>query len=277
MPPPESNNRPGVSAAGPLCIRQVKEGLAARFLGSRLVYVEQVDSTNSYARALAEQGEPQGTIVVAEQQTLGRGRLGRRWESPPFVNLYCSVILRPTLAPSEAPCITLTAAVALADAIAIFSTVAPTIKWPNDILVGGRKLAGVLTEAVSTAERLEFVILGIGVNINFPVEAMPPEIRDRATSLAALTGTAISREEFLQRLIHHLDRCYGILEADGFAALAPEWDSRFDLRGRRVHVEMVDRRIVGRAVGLDRDGALIVETDSGKERIVAGDVIPLEE
>jgi BirA family biotin operon repressor/biotin-[acetyl-CoA-carboxylase] ligase len=276
MPTLEPDDRHRETAAGPLCMRQVEEGLVAKALGSRLLYFDQIDSTNNYARTLAERGEPQGTLVVAEQQTGGRGRLGRHWESPPFVNLYCSVILRPTLEPTAAPRITLTAAVALADTIESFS-IGPTIKWPNDILVGGKKLAGVLTEAVSTAKRLEFVILGIGVNLNFALEAMPPEIRERATSLAALTGAPISREDFLRRLIHHLDRCYGILEAAGFAAIAPHWDRRFDLRGRTVRVEMMDRTIFGRTVGLDRDGALIVETDDGKERIVAGDVIPVKE
>jgi BirA family biotin operon repressor/biotin-[acetyl-CoA-carboxylase] ligase len=277
MPTLDPDNGYRESATAPLSLRLVEQGLAAKILGSRLLYFDRIDSTNNCAKTLAQNGEPQGTIVIAEQQALGRGRLGRRWESPPFVNLYCSVILRPTLAPAETPWITLTAAVALAEAIESFSPLAPTIKWPNDILAGGKKLAGVLTEAVSTAERLEFVILGIGVNVNFSQESMPPEIRERATSLAVLAGAKISREDFLRRLIHHLDRCYGILEAAGFAEIAAHWDKRFDLRGRTVRVEMTDRTVVGRAVGLDRGGALIVETDDGKERIVAGDVIPMEE
>jgi BirA family biotin operon repressor/biotin-[acetyl-CoA-carboxylase] ligase len=247
-------------------------------MGTRFHYFDEIDSTNNYARLLAERGEPQGAVVIAERQTLGRGRLGRRWVSPPYVNLYCSVILRPTVAPADAPRITLTAAVALADAIERFGAVAPTIKWPNDILAGGKKLAGVLTEAVSNSQRVEFVILGIGVNLNFSLEAMPPEIRDRATSLSILAGRNVSREAFLQRLIHDLDRCYAILEERGFAALAPRWDERFDLRGRRVRVEMTDRAIVGRAVGLDADGALIIESaDGGRQRVVAGDVVPVQE
>jgi BirA family biotin operon repressor/biotin-[acetyl-CoA-carboxylase] ligase len=192
--------------------------------------------------------------------------------------LYCSIVLRPTLPPAHTPRITLTAAVALADAVEGFGAAAPAIKWPNDILAGGKKLAGVLTEAVSNSQRVEFVILGIGVNLNFPRDLMPPEIRERATSLSDLAGGKVSREAFLRRLIQDLDRCYAILEETGFAALAPRWDARFGLRGRRVRVEMTDCAVIGRAVGLDTDGALIVALPGGgRQRIVAGDVIPLED
>jgi BirA family biotin operon repressor/biotin-[acetyl-CoA-carboxylase] ligase len=263
--------------ARPLRIHEVGDGLAAKRLGTRFHYFHEIDSTNNYARSLAEEGEPEGAIVIAEQQTLGRGRLGRRWVSPPYTNLYCSIILRPKLPPAHAPRITLTAAVALADAIESFGPAAPAIKWPNDILVGGKKLAGVLTEAVSNAQQVEFVILGIGVNVNFPLDSMPPELRERATSLSVLAGKSLSREGFLRRLIQDLDRCYGILEETGFAALAPRWDARFGQRGQRVRVEMTDRTINGRAIGIDADGALVIESpDGGCQRIVAGDVIPVD-
>jgi BirA family transcriptional regulator, biotin operon repressor / biotin---[acetyl-CoA-carboxylase] ligase len=258
-------------------IREVEKGLAPTRLGPCFHYFPELDSTNNYARSLAERGAPEGSIVIAEQQTQGKGRLGRHWVSPPYVNLYCSIILRPTLLPAHTPQITLTAAVALADALAGFSPEAPAIKWPNDILAGGKKLAGVLAEAVSSSHRVEFVILGIGVNLNFALEAMPAEIRQRATSLSALAGKGVSREEFLRRLIHDLDRCYGILEVTGFAAIAPLWNARFGLRGRRVRVEMTDRTILGRAVGLGVDGTLTIESPDGeRHRIVAGDVIPVE-
>jgi BirA family biotin operon repressor/biotin-[acetyl-CoA-carboxylase] ligase len=261
-----------------LSIREIEEGLAPKRLGPSFHYFPELDSTNNYARALAERGAPEGSIVIAEQQTQGRGRLGRRWVSPPYVNLYCSIILRPTSRPAHAPQITLTAAVALADAIAGFSPVAPAIKWPNDILAGGKKLAGVLAEVVSSSHRVEFVILGIGVNLNFTLEAMPAEIRQGATSLSVLAGKSVSREDFLRRLIHDLDRCYGILEEKGFAGIAPLWDVRFALRGRCVRVEMTDRTMVGRALGIGMDGTLIIQSPDGeRHRIFAGDVIPVEE
>jgi BirA family biotin operon repressor/biotin-[acetyl-CoA-carboxylase] ligase len=263
--------------ASELRIRDVENALATQRLGTRFHYFRDIDSTNNYARALAQDGAPEGVVVVAEQQSQGRGRLARPWVSPPNVNLYCSIILRPTLPPARAPQITLAAAVALSDTVAGFSPAPPAIKWPNDILAGGKKLAGVLTEAVSDSRKIEFVILGIGVNINYDPESMPPEIRQRATSLSELAGQRVSREDFLRRLIQDLDRCYAILEADGFAALAPRWDARFGLRGRSVRVEMTDGNIAGRAVGIDEEGLLIVESSAGRRRIVAGDVIPVDE
>jgi BirA family biotin operon repressor/biotin-[acetyl-CoA-carboxylase] ligase len=144
-------------------------------------------------------------------------------------------------------------------------------------MAGGKKLAGVLTEAVSDLRHIEFVILGIGVNLNYTRESMPPEIRERATSVSILAGQTISREDFLRRLIHDLDRCYASLEEEGLVSLAPRWDARFGLRGRAVRVVMTDGVIEGRAVGIDADGLLVLEGTGGRRRIVAGDVIPLDE
>ncbi len=278
MPPLEDvHNGTSKPDARALRVRDVEEGLEAKRVGTRFYYFPTLDSTNDHARRLAEKGEPQGTVVIAEQQTRGRGRLGRRWVSPAYANLYCSFILRPTLAPIHTPQITLAAAVALTDAIAGFSPVAPTIKWPNDILAGKKKLAGVLTEAISNSKEIECVILGIGVNVNFSAASMPADIRERATSLSELAGAMVSREAFLLRLIQDLDRCYGILEESGFASLAPRWRARFGLRGRRVRVEMTERTVTGRALDIDADGALIIETPDGeRQRILAGDVMPEE-
>ncbi|MDH3442552.1 MAG: biotin--[acetyl-CoA-carboxylase] ligase [Deltaproteobacteria bacterium] len=278
--PPLEHDHIGALTPDPraLRIREVENGLGAKRLGTRFHYFSKLGSTNNHARWLAEQGEPEGAVVIAEQQTRGRGRLGRRWFSPAYVNLYCSIILRPTLDPRQAPQITLAAAVALADAIESVSPVAAKIKWPNDILAGGKKLAGVLTEAVSKSNKIEFVILGIGVNVNFPLESMPPDIRERAASLSHLAGASIRRETLLRRLIQDLDRCYGILEESGFAAIAPRWQARFELRDRRVRVAMTDGTVTGRAVGIDGEGALMIETPDGeRQRILAGDVIPAEE
>lgn len=264
-------------AGSALSLNELRQGLAANRLGSNFHYFAEIDSTNSYARQLAENGTREGEIVIAEAQTQGRGRLGRRWQSPPFANLYFSVILRPQLLPVHAPQITLMAAVALAETVASFIPQPATIKWPNDILVGGKKLAGILTEAACDSERLHHVILGIGVNLNYRLAAMPNEIRTRATSVAELTGKSVSRESFLRRLIHDLDRCYGELEETGFGALAPRWEAHFGLRGQRVRVELLDQVVAGRAIGIDRDGALLVEDEQGAvKRVIAGDVTALE-
>ncbi|MBI3064716.1 MAG: biotin--[acetyl-CoA-carboxylase] ligase [Deltaproteobacteria bacterium] len=154
----------------PLCLDIIQSELATKRLGTKFHYFQEIDSTNSYARRLADAGAPEGAVVIAEHQSDGRGRLGRSWESPPYRNLYFSLLLRPTLAPAHAPQITLMAAVALADTVAAFVAEPPAIKWPNDILLQGKKLAGILTESSCDAKRIEFVILGIGVNLNFPRE-----------------------------------------------------------------------------------------------------------
>jgi BirA family transcriptional regulator, biotin operon repressor / biotin---[acetyl-CoA-carboxylase] ligase len=277
MPPPDLDRKEETKPAGlPLRIHQIQDGLTTHRLGKKIHYFTELDSTNSHARRLAEQRAQEGEVVIAESQTHGRGRLGRRWVSPPYVNLYLSVILRPTLPPIDAPQITLMAAVALADALAAFIPVLPAIKWPNDILAGGKKLAGVLTESACHGERIDFVILGIGVNINYPVESMPDAIQKRATSMISFTGTNVSRESVVRRLIQDLDRCYGELEEMGFQTVAPRWEARFELRGKKVRVEMTDRIIIGTARGIDRDGALLVEDGRGEvQRVVAGDVVPV--
>ena len=260
----------------PLSLDEIQGALGTKRLGTRFHYFQEIESTNSYARRLADAGAPEGEVVIAERQSEGRGRLGRSWVSPPFSNLYCSLVLRPTLAPAHAPQITLMAAVALADTIASFVAERPAIKWPNDILIDGKKLAGILTESACDAKRIEFVILGIGVNLNFPRDRMPETIRDRATSLMEVAGKTLSRELFVRRLIQDLDRCYGILGDLGFAAIAPRWEAYFALRGRRVRVEMVGEAINGTATGIDGDGALLLEAEDGVlHRVLAGDVIPL--
>jgi BirA family biotin operon repressor/biotin-[acetyl-CoA-carboxylase] ligase len=272
---------PGKASAGggsalPLQLEALQSALIGQRLGGKFHYFVEIDSTNTRARQLAENGAREGEIVVAEQQTRGRGRLGRNWISPPFVNLYLSIVLRPELQPVHAPQITLMAAVALADTVARFSIEPPAIKWPNDILVQGRKLAGILTESSVTAERINYVILGIGVNVNYACALMPEAIRGHATSLMECAGHIVSREAFLGRLIQDLDRCYGILGEAGFDRIAQRWESYFSLRGKPVRVETGDGAVAGIAKGIDKDGALLIEGERGQfHRIVAGDVVPL--
>ncbi|HWO41949.1 MAG TPA: biotin--[acetyl-CoA-carboxylase] ligase [Candidatus Eisenbacteria bacterium] len=264
-------------AQGPLDIPRVRQGLASRRLGRKIHYFPLIDSTNSCARRLAEDGAADGDVVIAESQSHGRGRLGRAWISPPSLNLYLSAVLRPALPASAAPQLTLMAAVALADTVALFCDTEPSIKWPNDVLLEGKKIAGVLAESSCAAERIEFVILGIGVNLNYPAELMPEAIRDRATSLMIVRGQPVEREAFLRRLIQDLDRCYGELEEKGFGAIAQRWDARFNLKGKKIRVAMEDETLVGTAVGIDPEGALVVLDSGGaSRRVFAGDVTPAE-
>jgi hypothetical protein len=181
----------------PLQLHLVQDDLTTERLGRKFHYFFELDSTNRYARSLAEHGAVEGEVVIAEQQTRGRGRLGRPWISPPYLNLYFSVVLRPTLPAEHAPQITLAAAVAVADAVDAFSPIPAAIKWPNDILVDGKKLAGILIEGSTRPDRLEYLVLGIGINVNFPLEPMPPAIRGRATSLFAIRQQKDKREALI--------------------------------------------------------------------------------
>jgi BirA family biotin operon repressor/biotin-[acetyl-CoA-carboxylase] ligase len=277
MAPSETKAIPTAPSGAALDITDVRARLSAKRLGTSFHYFTELHSTNTRARELAESGAAEGEIVIAESQTQGRGRLGRRWESPPLSNLYLSIVLRPGLPPKHAPQITLAAAVALVETVGSFLPRSAVIKWPNDILIDGKKLAGILTEAACDTERVQYVILGIGLNVNYRAEAMPETLRRRATSMADMAREKLSRETVLVRLIHDLDRCYGELEESGFAALRPRWEAHFGLHGRRVRVELGAQTIIGRAQGIDGEGALIVETDDKQRRsIIAGDVIPLE-
>jgi len=257
----------------PLLPNEIQKGLETLRLGRKIHYFQEIDSTNAYAWRLAQEGAEEGEIVVAESQTRGRGRKGRPWFSPPYRNLYISLILRPRMPPIHAPQITLMAAVALAETVESFLSFTPEIKWPNDILVSGKKLGGILTESSCEGERILFVVLGIGVNLNLPEELMPEAIRHSATSLFMVTGKKVDRVAFARRLIQSLERCYEDLEQNGFSP--GRWESYFGLRGKRVRVNMGDRYVVGKALGIDADGALLLEDEEGTvEKIISGDVLP---
>jgi BirA family biotin operon repressor/biotin-[acetyl-CoA-carboxylase] ligase len=246
-------------------------------LGKTIHYFAEVDSTNRVAHEEAQRGGEEGAVFVAEGQTQGRGRMGRSWISPPYLNLYFSVILRPDLPPAQVPRITLASAVALAETLESFLEFPPQIKWPNDLLVDGRKVAGILAESSCESGRVRFVILGIGVNLNYPRELMPKGIRGTATSFLTVKERTVDRTAFAVRLIHDLDRCYGELIENGFGSLARRWESFFGFRGKRVRATLTDRSVIGKALGIDSDGALIVEGDGGKrEAIAAGEVVPIE-
>jgi len=266
-----------VEGLAPLEPEAILRGLEASRLGQRMHHFVELDSTNASAYRRAQEGGVEGEIVIAEGQSRGKGRMGRSWISPPYLNLYLSVILRPKLAPVHAPQITLMSAVALAETLQSFIPFPPEIKWPNDILVEGKKIAGILTESCCEADRLLFVILGIGVNLNFPCDLMPESIREVATSVLILTQRPVDRAAFTRGLILNLDRCYGEFEDRGFPSIARRWEGFFRLRGKRVRVEMLGQEIWGRAVGIDGDGALVLEDDGGRQqKIIAGDVIPVE-
>jgi len=252
---------------------EVKPLLGTKQLGRVIHYFQTIDSTNSKAYQLALEGAKEGELVIAESQEKGRGRLGRHWFSPPFLNLYLSVILRPNIPPQQASLITLMAAVATVDAIRKFTGFLPLIKWPNDILLRDRKVAGLLNEIHSEMDRVHFIILGIGVNLNVDGKMFPKEVRTLATSLKKEMGQTISRKAFLQLLLQELEGWYAIFLKEGAAAILKAWRDRAQIKGRRVKVHSFGKTLVGVAVDVDSDGALILETADGeRKKIVAGDV-----
>jgi BirA family transcriptional regulator, biotin operon repressor / biotin---[acetyl-CoA-carboxylase] ligase len=240
------------------------------WLGQRIERRGRVASTNDEAGLLARAGAPHGTVILADEQSAGRGRYGRSWHSPPGENLYLSVVLRPDIAPERAPPITLAGGLGVVDAVNK-AGVRASLKWPNDVLVGGKKLAGVLTEMNTRGQELEHVILGIGVNVN--AHALPPEIASIATSLRLELGREVEREDFLSELLPALERWLDAFFEGGVSALGDAWTERAELAGSRVRAGAEDGPVEGEPVGLDDEGALLVEDDAGRRhRVVSGEV-----
>jgi len=238
--------------------------------------VADTGSTNQDLRQRAEKGAPEGTVIVADRQSAGRGRLGRRWASPAGVNLYCSILLRPHILPSQAPQLTFLSAVAAARALIEISQLPVRVKWPNDLLVGGRKIAGMLNEMSAETEQVHFVLLGIGVNLNMTAEQFPEDLRYPATSVLLESGRTISRTAFTRSLLTHIDRLYQLYLDEGFWAIRRRWEGLSDLLDRTVRVDLNPGCLQGTVVGLDDDGALRLQTADGTiERILAGDVTPI--
>jgi BirA family transcriptional regulator, biotin operon repressor / biotin---[acetyl-CoA-carboxylase] ligase len=242
-----------------------------RVIGRDIQVFQETGSTNDVIERLARDGVGEGVVVFAESQTRGRGRLGRKWVSPPGQGLSFSVLLRPDLRPQAATQVTVIAATALARALRKEADVRASIKWPNDILVGERKLAGVLTELAAEIDRIRYIVLGIGVNVN--VTEFPTDLRGIATSLRIETGQPVRRAELAAAILRELDADYDRLCRGEFARIAEEWAEQCTTLGRPVSIRVGDRTIHGRAEALDDSGALLLRTDHGHlERIVGGDV-----
>lgn len=255
---------------------ELQAGLATKWLGQQVHYLDTTDSTNRVAFDLAREGAPHGTAVIAEGQTAGRGRLGRSFYSPKYANLYTSIILRPAIDTAHAPTLIPTAAVGVADAIAetVKDPDSVDIKWPNDVQLGGLKTVGILMEMSAEATRVDFAILGIGVNLNVDRADFPEEFAERATSLRSHEGEQVDRPAFVRRLFSHLEQVFDLHAERGFAALLPRYEARFGMRGQKIRVsEMNGTSLVGIARGIADDGALQVEREDGEQvRVIAGDV-----
>ena len=257
-----------------LCLPAIKEHLRTRWLGQQTITCfDIVESTNTEANRLARNGAPEGTLIVADAQTSGRGRLGRSWASPPGNGLYLSIILRPSCPPAWLPGLTLTAGVAVASAIQQ-TRVRPRLKWPNDILVAGRKVGGILAEAFFDKRRIDFAILGIGINVNTEGPELPVSVRNLATSLRLSLGKAVSRIHLLQDLLYEFEQWYESFRTGAFETILETWREFDTTLGNMVEVFLPETRLVGVAEALESDGTLLVRDKQGcLHRIVAGDVV----
>jgi BirA family biotin operon repressor/biotin-[acetyl-CoA-carboxylase] ligase len=254
--------------------QRLRKSLSGRLVGQNVIYLKTVDSTNEYAFGLAKNGASEGTVILADEQTRGKGRLQRIWQSPPGLNIYTSVILRPPLKPAVAPRITLMAGVAVAGLLSQCRVKDVSLKWPNDVQIGGRKVCGILTEMKTLGDRVDFVIVGIGLNVNMRKEDFNAEILDRATSVREETGSIIPRQELVVHLYHHLEKWYNVLLGEGFPPVRESWLAFASILGRRIRVEPVKDAQEGEVIGVDEDGALLIKNESGlRQRVIAGDII----
>jgi BirA family biotin operon repressor/biotin-[acetyl-CoA-carboxylase] ligase len=244
-----------------------------KVVGRDIQVFEQTTSTNDVIEMLARDGVKEGAVVFAEAQTKGRGRLGRKWMSPTHKGLWFSILLRPELRPQETTQLTVASATALRRAIKNVTGLSAEIKWPNDLLIGGKKVVGILTEMSAEVDRVRHVILGIGVDVNQDAAEFPAELRKIATSLKIEAGKEISRAELATEILRELDADYVRICGGKFPAVADEWEAGCATIGKNVSVQMGARQIRGRAEALDDAGALLVRTEHGHlERVIGGDV-----
>lgn len=250
----------------------VQKDLHTKYFGQHYIYMDSTDSSNREAKLLAQEGAPEGTIVVAETQSAGRGRLTRGWFSPYGKGIWMSLILRPKFSPIEAPKCTLMAAVALTKAFHALGLETAGIKWPNDILVKGKKIVGILTEMSGTMEEISYIIMGMGINISVGKSELPEDIKDIATSFA-MEGVTVDRKVALQTILQELENQYNKVVSGGFDTTLEEWKQLSVTLHQDVEVRAPGNTYVGHAIDIDRDGNLIVRLPNGKtERIIAGDV-----
>lgn len=251
---------------------KLQEGLSTKRFGVRVFFSREVGSTNEWAKELASFDAEEGTVAIAETQTAGRGRLGREWVSPKG-GLWFSAVLRPRLKPAEAVRLVFIAGLAVAEALHELYRLKAETKWPNDVLVNGRKVSGVLSEMNTTDEDVNFVILGVAVNANFDVKrALPEELWDSATSLESELGRKVGLEELFRSLLERLEAAYDSFLKEGSASVIGEWKKHASFLGRQVEVAG-ETKLVGLALDVDQDGALVLRLDDGTlKRIFVGDL-----
>ncbi|MFM1652681.1 biotin--[acetyl-CoA-carboxylase] ligase [Brevibacillus sp. B_LB10_24] len=262
-----------VSSPDSVSMEEILTGMKTERIGQSVITFETVRSTQIIAHETANSGAAEGTLVVADRQEGGRGRLGRPWHSPKGAGIWMSLIIRPDIPLPRAPQMTLLTAVAMAKAIELEAGIKPQIKWPNDIFVGGKKVCGILTEMNAEADRINYLVIGIGLNVNTQPQDIPPELTEIATSLRIETGISFRRAALIQVFCQQFERIYDQYLAEGFAQVKAEWEAYSMSLGRVVTVRTPHYTIQGKAIGLGTDGVLIVEDAEGKQhKVYSADV-----
>jgi len=268
----ELNKRKSSTHRDRINVSVLREELADCIFARNIVYRPEIDSTNTLAKTLGAQGAPEGTLVIAEKQKKGRGRRGRSWHSPGYVNLLFSVLLRPPIPARQAFVLTMVLAVSAGQAIEELTGLRSMIKWPNDLYVGERKLAGILTEFSLQSEGIEYGVLGLGLNVNWE----PGEIwgiAPPATSILVETGMRVDRTALLIQLLKSFEKSYGNVKSGEIDSFYRTWNERSMILGKDVIVSSKGQRIQARAQKIDLDGALVIVDSEGKEKkIVSADV-----
>ena len=244
----------------------VKKHLQATTYGNRIDYMETCESTQLIAHEEAQNGAPDGTVIISEEQTVGKGRMSRPWNSTAGKGIWMSVITRPALSPQQAPQMTLVAAVAVTRAIQEVTGIEPSIKWPNDILVNGKKVTGILTELQADPDRVKAIILGIGINVNQTEADFPEELKTIASSLKMVIGHSINRAELIAKTLEFLEHYTEIYVTHGFSPIKLLWEGYSNTAGKRIRAVMFNETIEGIALGISNDGMLELRLDNGTVR-----------
>lgn len=251
---------------------RIKTGLETKILGHEIISYAETTSTNDVALQLAGNGFKEGTLIVAESQTSGKGRRNRKWLAPMGTSILMSLILKPSIMISEAEIITLMSAAAVAQSILNITQLPALIKWPNDVMVNRRKVSGILTEMRTERGLPSFIVVGIGVTVNISEERLPIEIKDIATSLSIETGREISRISLLQEIIRQLEQRYLRLLNQDISSLMMEWRNLSATIGYKVQVNLPRRIIRGKAIDIDNAGALLIQQDTGQIQKISADM-----
>jgi len=261
-----------IKVSNELLASEIRYKFKTGLFNKEIYHFNKVSSTNNVARAYAADGVLEGTLIIAEEQIKGKGRLGRKWISPSG-GIWFSIILRPEISPIDASKITILTGVAVAKAIEIETGLKVQLKWPNDVLIDGKKVVGILSEMSAEADKVNFVVVGLGINVNFDMKVFPEELRDKATTLKKLLGIEVDRVILFKTVLKEFEKAYFSLKEGDFKKVLSEWRNLCEMLGKRVKILALDKEMEGEALDIDEHGGLLLRLPSGEIRTVySGDV-----